>query len=181
HVRGAAGGVVRVEQRPDYPPLTGLRIDTGVDVLAGLVRELPVHQHGWIRIALADEAGVQPWLDDALELAEQVQLGLLARIAPLAVEQMARQVHQQRGGTHVREVPYVYVGLLADDAGIGRCGRADGLRRQHVPRILVEDCGQPFLGQLYAVALDAWEADFQRVALGPHGLDLDGFARRLGW
>ena len=38
---------------------------------------------------------------------------------------------------------------------------------------------QPFLRQFDAVALDAREADFERVALGPHGLDLDRLARRL--
>ena len=39
--------------------------------------------------------------------------------------------------------------------------------------------GQPFLGQFNAVALDAGEADFQVIALGVHGFDLDGLAGRL--
>ena len=38
---------------------------------------------------------------------------------------------------------------------------------------------EPFLRQLDAIALDAREADFECVALGPHGLDLDRLARRL--
>ena len=38
---------------------------------------------------------------------------------------------------------------------------------------------EPFLGQFDAVALDAREADFERVALRPHGLDLNRLARRL--
>ncbi len=46
-------------------------------------------------------------------------------------------------------------------------------------RVVVELGRKPFLGQLDAVAFDAWEADLERVALGAHGLDLDRFARRL--
>ena len=38
---------------------------------------------------------------------------------------------------------------------------------------------KPFLGQLHAIALDAGKADFEAIALGPHGLDLDRLARRL--
>ena len=45
--------------------------------------------------------------------------------------------------------------------------------------IVVEFGGEPFLRQFDAVAFDAREADFERVALGPHGLDLDRLARRL--
>ena len=38
---------------------------------------------------------------------------------------------------------------------------------------------EAFLGQFDAVAFDAGEADFERVALRAHGLDLNGLARRL--
>ena len=56
---------------------------------------------------------------------------------------------------------------------------ADQVRRELQDRVVVELGGQPLLRQLDAVALDAREADLERVALGPHRLDLDRLARRL--
>ena len=38
---------------------------------------------------------------------------------------------------------------------------------------------EPLLGQLHAIAFDARKADFERVALGADGLDLNRLARRL--
>ena len=69
-----------------------------------------------IRAALADEAGVEPLLGDALELAEQVELRLLAGVAPLRVEQALREVEQQRRRPHVVQVLEVQVHAFADDA-----------------------------------------------------------------
>ena len=69
-----------------------------------------------IGAALADEAGVQPLLGDALELAEQVELRLLAGIAPLRVEQALGEVEDQRGRPHVAQVLEVQVHAFADDA-----------------------------------------------------------------
>ena len=46
--------------------------------------------------------------------------------------------------------------------------RADEVGRQLQDGVVVELGGQPLLGQLDAIALDAREADLQRVALGPH-------------
>ena len=60
-----------------------------------------------------------------------------------------------------------------------RDGRADQVRRQLQDRVVVEFGREPLLGQLDAIALDAREADFQSIALGPHGLDLDRLAGRL--
>ena len=88
-------------------------------------------------------------------------------------------VEEQRGGPHVAQVLEVQVHAFADDAGVARDRRADEVGRQLQDRVVVEVGGQPFLGQLDAVAFDAREADFQCVALGAHGLDLDGLARRL--
>ena len=60
-----------------------------------------------------------------------------------------------------------------------RDGRADEIGGQLENRIVVEVGGEAFLGQFDAVAFDAREADFQRVALRANGLDLNRLARRL--
>ena len=57
--------------------------------------------------------------------------------------------------------------------------RADQIRGQLQHGIVVEFGGQPFFGQFDAIALDAGKADFEGIALGAHGLDLDGLAGRL--
>ena len=46
-------------------------------------------------------------------------------------------------------------------------------------RVVVECCVQPLGGQFHAIALDARKADFQLVAIGANGLDLDRLAWRL--
>ncbi len=51
--------------------------------------------------------------------------------------------------------------------------------REFQDRVVVEVGGEPLLRQLDAVAFDAREADFERVALRAHGLDLNRLARRL--
>ena len=48
-----------------------------------------IHELRRIGAALADEAGVEPLLGDALELTEQMELRLLAGVAPFRVEQAA--------------------------------------------------------------------------------------------
>ncbi len=152
----------------------------GGDPLAGHVGQLLVHELRRIGAALADEAGVEPLLGDALELAEQVELRLLAGVAPLRVEQALGEVEEQRRRPHVAQVLEVQVHALADDAGVprDRTGRPGPGVSSRIG-VVVELGRQPLLGQLDAIALDAREADFERVALGPHGLDLDRLARRL--
>ena len=58
-------------------------------------------------------------------------------------------------------------------------GRPDKIRREFQNGIGVEIGGEPFLRQFDAIAFDARKADFKRVALRPHGFDLDRLARRL--
>ena len=119
-----------------------------------------------IGVAFADEAGIEPLLGDALELAEQVELRLLAGVAPFRVEQALGDVEDQRGRPHVAEMLQAQIDAFADDAGIARDGGADEVGRQFQDRIVVEFGRQPFLGQFDAIAFDAREADFERVALG---------------
>ena len=73
-VRRGAGGVVGIEQRLDRPLAHERARDAGGDALAGHVGQFLIHQLRRIGAALADEAGVEPLLGDALELAEEVEL-----------------------------------------------------------------------------------------------------------
>ena len=160
-----AGGVVRIEQRLDRTLADELPGDGGGDAVAGHVGQFLIHEQRGIGAALADEAGVEPLLGDALELAEQVELRLLAGVAPLRVEQPLGDVEDERGRPHVAQVLEVHVHAFADDAGVARDRRADEVGAEFQDRVVVEVGGQPFLGQLDAIAFDAREADFERVAL----------------
>ena len=57
--------------------------------------------------------------------------------------------------------------------------RADEVGAEFKDGVVVEVGCQPLLRQLDAIALDAGKADFERVALGADGLDLNRLARRL--
>ena len=96
-----AGGVIRIEQRLDRTLAEERAGDGRGDPVAGHVGQLLIHELRRIRVALADETGVEPLLGDALELAEEVQLRLLAGVAPLRVEQPLREVEDERGRPHV--------------------------------------------------------------------------------
>ena len=63
--------------------------DGGGDALAGHVGQFLVHELRRVGAAFADEAGIEPLLGDPLELAEEVEFGFFAGIAPLGVEQVA--------------------------------------------------------------------------------------------
>jgi hypothetical protein len=86
-VHRGAGGVVGIEHGLDRALADELARDGGGDALAGHVGQFLVHELRRIGAALADEAGVEPLLGDALELAEEMELRLFAGIAPLGVEQ----------------------------------------------------------------------------------------------
>ena len=86
--------------------------DGGGDPVAGHVRQLLVHEQRGIGAALADEAGVEPLLGDALELAEEVELRLLAGIAPFRVEQPVGEVEDERRGPHVAKMLQAHVHAL---------------------------------------------------------------------
>ena len=179
HVRRGPGGIVGVEQGLDRPRALQRTGDAGSDAVAGHVGQLLVHEERGIGVALADEAGVEPLLGDALELTEEVELRLLAGVAPLGVEQVLGEREEERGLPHVPKVPERHVHGLADDAGVARDGRSDQVGCQLEDGIVVEAGGEALLGQLDPVALDPREADFQVVAVGAHGLDLHRLPRRL--
>lgn len=178
-VLGGPGGIVGIEQGFDGPGVGECLGDAGGDLVAGQVRELLIHEQGRIGVALADEAGVQPFLGDALELAEEMQLGFLAGVAPLGVKQALGEVEEQRGRAHVAEVFQAHVRRFSDDSGILGDGRSDQLGTEDQGGVVVELRAEAFLWEFDAVAFHAGKADFQGVALRTDGFDLDRFARRL--
>ena len=174
-----AGGIVRIEQGLDGTLAYQRAGDAGSDAVAGHVRQFLIHELGGIGAAFADQAGVEPLLGDALELAEEMELRLLAGVTPFRVEQALGDVEEQRGRPHVAQVLQVHVHAFADDAGIAGDGGADEVGAELEDGIFVEVGCEAFLGQFDAVAFDAGEADFERVALRADGFDLDRLARRL--
>ena len=176
---GGAGGIVGIEQRLDGALAEELPGDGRGDAVAGHVGQFLIHEQRGIGVAFADEAGVEPLLGDALELAEEVEFRFLAGVAPFRVEQALGDVEDERGGPHVAQMLEVQVHAFADDARIARDRRADEVGAEFQDGVVVEVGGQPFLRQFDAIAFDAREADFKRVALGAHGFDLNRLTRRL--
>ncbi len=171
--------VVGIEQRLDGLLAEELLRDGHGDAVARHVGQLLIHQLRRIGAAFADEIAVEPFLGDALELAEQIELRFFAGIAPFGVEQALGEVEDERGWPHVAGMLQIQVHAFADDAGVPRNRRADEIGGELQDGVIVEVGAQPFLGQLDAIALDTREADFQRIALGRDRLDLDRLARRL--
>ncbi len=52
----------------------------------------------------------------------------------------------------------------------------DQIRGQLQDGVVIERGGQPFFGQFDAIAFDTREAELERIALGPHSLEL-GWSR----
>ena len=63
------------------------RVYGSKNALAGRVGQFLVHELGGIRVAPTVEIAIEPLSGDALELAEEIELGLFTRIAELGVEQ----------------------------------------------------------------------------------------------
>src|SRR5262249_21165535 len=128
---------------------------------------------------LTDQTGIEPLFGNALELAEQVQSGCFIGVAPFAVEQPLRKVKQQRGAPRVFQVFQAEVNVRTDNAGIPGDRGTDQVWRELQHGVAIKLGSQPFLRQFDAVALDAGEADFQAIAFGTHGFNLDGLTGRL--
>ena len=118
-------GVVRVEHGLDGTFADERPSDPRRDPVAGHVGEFLVHEQRGISAALADEIAVQPLLGDALELAEEVEFRLLARIAPFRVQQPLGDMEKERGRTHVAQMLQIVIDTFADDAGVAGLRRPD--------------------------------------------------------
>ena len=172
-----AGRVVWVEHRGDGALAEVARHDAARDAGAGLIRQLLVHELGGVGAALADQVIVQPAAGDPLELAEQVQLRLLFRVAPVVFQQGLGEMVDQRRRAQILAVDQTQVDAFADDPGVVGDGRTDDLRREHERRVVVERCVHVLFGQFHAVALDAREADLAGIPLRRDRPDGYGLAR----
>ncbi len=124
HMHGGARGVVGVQDRLDGPtaffgPGDGIR-----DPFARDIGQYLVHQQSGIRIAFADQAGVQPLPGDLFELAEQVEPGGLAGVPPVGGQQVAGQVEEQGGLPDLVQVIQGQDHGFPDDARVFDLGRA---------------------------------------------------------
>ena len=174
-------GVVGVEDGFDLVfALEGFG-DGGLDAFAGAVGNFAVEDLGGKGAAGAAEiAAVQPLTHDALELAEQMELGLGAGVAVFGEKEMLRQVEGDGGRAQSAQVLKGERVAFADDALDDDHGRPDKVGREAKLRVFGELGGEAGFRQLDAVALDAGEADFEGIAVGADGTDADGGTRRLG-
>lgn len=115
-----AGGVIRIKQRLDGALTKEMPGDGCGDLVAGDVGHFGIQQQGRVGIALADQAGIQPFFRDALNLPEEVKLGRFAGVPQRGFQQALRELEDERGGAHVAEVLERHVGGFADDAGVLR-------------------------------------------------------------
>ena len=117
-------------------------------------------------------AFVQPLLDDALQLTEQMQLRLAIGVAPFGEQQMRRELVDDLRRAHSPVCTRLRstVSPMIPELRVSR--GAHQIRRQFEHRVLVELGGQPLFRQLDAIAFHTREADFERIAVGPNRLDL---------
>ena len=179
HVDGRAGRVVGVKDGADRPLSGELRDDASSDPLASHVGELLVAELRRVGSALADQMVIEPLTGDAFQLAEQVELRLLAGVAPLGFEEPFRQVIDERGAPDVLEMIEAQVYAFADDAFVAGDCRSYDVWSENERRIVVERCGEALFGQLDAVALHAREVDLALIAVWCDRAHLHGLARRL--
>ena len=180
HLPCAACGIEGV-QHDAHGVRAGQRgADGGMDTLAGHVGDFLMHHLRLPGAAAALEVVPHPFLCDALELAEQVQLRVLARIAVLAIQQVLGQVEGDRVVARVFQVLHGQVHALPHDAQVLCRGRAHQVGREGEAGVRTEGRLQALGRQFHPIAIDSREADLQRIALGADGLHARGLHRRLG-
>jgi len=85
-----ADGIVGVEDGLDGPLTDELAVDASDDPVACHISQHFVFEVRRRSTAFADQVAVKPLLGDALELAEEVKLGVFASSAPFAQDQVGR-------------------------------------------------------------------------------------------
>ena len=110
--------------------------DCSGDAIAGHIGKFLIHEKRRIRAAFAHKASVQPLLGDSLQLAEEVELWLLARIAPFGVEEPMGEVEHERRGPHIAQMFQTHVHAFADDARIVSDGRTDQIGAEFEDRFV---------------------------------------------
>ena len=148
-----------------------------LDPFGGHVGDFLVDHLRRIGAARASEvATVDPLARDALQLAEQMQLRFLARIPVFVVEEMPREVEQDRRRTHVFQMRHGQVDALANDPLVFRDRRPDEFRRQFQDMVRSENSFEALVGQFNAIAFHAGKDDLQSIALRLDRVNPDGLA-----
>ena len=111
--------------------------DGGGDLLAGDVGELTIEQLGRVCVALADQVVIEPLPGDRLQLSEQMELRLVAGVAPLRVQQMACEVKEDGRLPQVARVLERQVDALSDDADVQGVRGTDHARIESEGRAVV--------------------------------------------
>ena len=181
HEVGGAFRVVGVEHGLDGVLIDEFASDPGGDSLARDVGELLVHELRREGVAAADKVIVEPLAGDGLEVAEEVELGLLAGVTPLCLDESLGEVEEEGGLSDLVEVFEVEVDAFADDALVAGVGGANDVGRELQRRLVGELGGELLGGEFDSVTLNAREPDLQVVAFWAYSTDVHGLPGRLRW
>ena len=109
-----------------------------------------------------------------------MEFGFFAGVAVFGKKQVTGEMKDNGGRADVFQMLDREGDTLADDAFVANDGRANQVGGQTERRVGAEFGGEASVGQFDAVAFDTREADFERVAFGPHGANADGWPGRFG-
>src|SRR5437867_8225900 len=120
-VRSGARRVISI-QRDGNLSLAGARArDRSNDPVASHIGDHLEDQLRRVRSSFANQiTSVEPLPNDPFQLAEEMKLRLLARIAPLLKDQMGREMVQHLRRAHFASMSEVQINRLADYAGVSR-------------------------------------------------------------
>src|SRR5688500_14753598 len=108
-----------------------------------------------------------------------MELVLFPRVTPLRVKQPLWEMEQQRRRPNVIEMLQVHIDARAHDTGIRSDRGSDQVGCEFEHGVNIEGGSEPLLRELDPVALDAREADLERVTVWSHGEHGNGLAWRL--
>ena len=129
----------------DYVAFEVRPCDSGCNTITGHFSERHEHELGRIGVAFADQTLVEPLVGDAFQSAEEMKLGGGSGIPPLGIDQMLGEMEQEGRSPQIPGVAEVEVYAFADDACVGRVGRANQIGCQFENRVLVELGGETAL------------------------------------
>ena len=90
------------------------------DAFASHVGQCLIHELRGKRTSFADKTAIKPLFGNALELSKEMQLRLIARIAPLCVEQPMSEMKEKGRSTKVACVNQIEIDTLTNNTLIRR-------------------------------------------------------------